>query len=281
MSGPYVAYYYPQHAYVIILSTSIQARGPHYRYCMHADEKLSRRSSEIIDRRRRSPPCYTDDVENMDEETYAYYYPTEEDMKSDSSSPSDSNSDVDNYSLDTDVECEEERCLTCGNPGHISRDCALNNGYSPRLKRKRQSPETPRQPDPRLQACGACRQCGHNRRTCPTLSAWQYDGDASGEEEAERDHVPVKRPRYHYATRAIELTAALLDRRVQVARPAGLSASRAAALYDRRKRSRRYWNSFTLGSGPRGAQSGVDVWRRRSREKVHVLGSITEDEAES
>ncbi|KAK6499669.1 hypothetical protein TWF481_010032 [Arthrobotrys musiformis] len=74
-----------------------------------------------------------------------------------------------------------KKCRTCGNTGHDSRTCAINKGFKGKNKKPKETapPPPPPPPPPPVQkrtakpaeekACGACREIGHDRRSCPKL----------------------------------------------------------------------------------------------------------------
>ncbi|EPS41881.1 hypothetical protein H072_4167 [Dactylellina haptotyla CBS 200.50] len=87
-----------------------------------------------------------------------------------------------------------KKCRTCGNAGHDSRNCAMNKGFESKKKKKQaEAPPPPPPPPPphdptpakiakaskatNEKACGACREVGHDRRSCPAL------GNKPGQEE--------------------------------------------------------------------------------------------------
>ncbi|KAF3929316.1 hypothetical protein AA313_de0208971 [Arthrobotrys entomopaga] len=53
-----------------------------------------------------------------------------------------------------------KKCVTCGNTGHDSRDCAITNGF--------QTKKTAVAIEKTGHTCGICREPGHNRRRCPS-----------------------------------------------------------------------------------------------------------------
>ncbi|RVD84248.1 uncharacterized protein DFL_006009 [Arthrobotrys flagrans] len=74
-----------------------------------------------------------------------------------------------------------KKCRTCGNAGHDSRNCAINKGFTGKNKKPKATALPPPPPPPIQQkapkpskpaeekACGACREIGHDRRSCPKL----------------------------------------------------------------------------------------------------------------
>ncbi|KAK6515428.1 hypothetical protein TWF506_007763 [Arthrobotrys conoides] len=93
-----------------------------------------------------------------------------------------------------------KKCRTCGNAGHDSRNCAINKGFTGKDKKSKETAPPPPPPPPPVQkktsksskpteekACGACREIGHDRRSCPKLMG------ASGQQKQEEVVAVVKK----------------------------------------------------------------------------------------